>query len=204
MGFRDRAIAVSLVAAVAGAGVPPAAAQGGTTTPSAPAPATSPASPSATSPETPPPLDAAELARLKRKLATETPIFEAAINAPTPTFRVSVSEKVDIWKYWGDPAEVSAFVRPNGGTWHQEFQNMVTPDEFKGYGGVLSNGEKLQLAASSLAFAGAMQLLGAGVRQAKDALARRAQRKAKEEVAAALAEFCAANPAACPAAPTPP
>jgi hypothetical protein len=121
-----------------------------------------------------------------------------------PTFRVSVSQKVDIWKYWGDPAEVAAMVRPRGGTWHHEFQNMVTPDEFKGYGGILTNGEKLQLAATSLAFAGAMQLLGAGVRGAKQALAERAQRKAKEEVQRELAEFCAANPGSCPTTPLPP
>ena len=70
------------------------------------------------------------------------------------------------------PPAVSAMVRPSGGTWHHEFQDMVTPDEFKGYGGILSNGEKLQLAATSLAFAGAMQLLGIGVRQAKEALRR--------------------------------
>lgn len=193
MGFRDRVVAVSLVVAVATAGAAPAVAQSSGTAPTAAPPAEAP------------PLDAAELARVKRKLATQTPLFDAVLNAPTPTFRVSVSEKIDIWKYWGDPAEVSASVRPSGGTWHQEFQNMVTPDEFKGYGGVLGNGEKLQLAATSLAFAGAMQLLGAGVRQAKEALANRSKRQAQEEVERELAAFCAANPAACPAAPaTPP
>jgi hypothetical protein len=138
-------------------------------------------------------------------LAAPTTVRDAAESTPVPTFRVSVSQKVDIWKYWGDPADVSAMVRPNGGTWHHEFQNMVTPDEFKGYGGILTNGEKLQLAASSLAFAGAMQLLGAGVRSAKEALANRAQRKAKEEVQRELAEFCAANPGSCAVTPvTPP
>ena len=159
----------------------------------------------AASPPAPPDADAREVARLKRLLTTATPVRDAAESQPVPTFRVSVSQKVDIWKYWCDPADVSAMVRPNGGTWHQEFQNMVTPDEFKGYGGILTNGEKLQLAASSLAFAGAMQLLGAGVRSAKEALANRAQRKAKEEVQRELAEFCAANPGSCAVNPvTPP
>ncbi len=81
-------------------------------------------------------------------------------SGPEPTFRTSVTERVDIWKFWGEPDEVAAYVRPNGGTWHHEFQNMVTPDEFKGYGGILGNGEKLQLAATSLAFAGAHEAAG--------------------------------------------
>jgi hypothetical protein len=203
MGFRDRLVAVSLAVALAGGGAAPAGAQSSGAPPASLPTASSP--PSAPPPADPAPVDAAELVRLKRKLATPTPLFDAAVHAPVPTFRISVSEKVDIWKYWGDPEAVSAYVRPSGGTWHHEFQNMVTPDEFKGYGGVLGNGEKLQLAATSLAFAGAMQLLGAGVRQAKEALANRAKRRAKEEVDRELAAFCAANPGACPAAPaTPP
>jgi hypothetical protein len=147
-----------------------------------------------------------DLARIRRGLGTDTPLRDSALG-PVPTFRVSVSEKVDIWKFWGDPDEVSAMVRPNGGTWHQEFQNMVTPDEFKGYGGILSNGEKLQLAATSLAFAGAMKLLGMGVRQARDAIQTRAQRQAKEEVQRELEEFYRlhpeARPPATPIAPVP-
>jgi arginine exporter protein ArgO len=76
----------------------------------------------------------------------------------------------------------------------------VTPDEFKGYGGVFTNAEKLQLAATSLAFAGAMQLIGAGVRQAKSALDDRAKRKAKEEVQSELEEFYRLHPEARPPA----
>jgi hypothetical protein len=162
-------------------------------------PATQPAGTAQTEP------DPAEVARVRRALETKTPLKDAALNSPVPDFRVSVSEKVDIWKFWGDDkTAVSAMVRPNGGTWHQEFQNMVTPDEFKGYGGMLTNGEKLQLAATSLAFAGAMQLVGAGVRQAKEALAERARRKAKEEVERELAAFCAEHPGACATAPLSP
>jgi hypothetical protein len=188
-----------LVAGTAGPGVRPLRAQG-----TAPPPAPAPATATPTGEVAPPPLDADALARIKRRLSTGTPLVEAALDAPAPTFRTSVSEKIDIWKYWGDPAAVAAYVRPNGGTWHHEFQDMVTPDEFKGYGSILGNGEKLQLAATSLAFAGAMKLLGAGISQAKDAMATRARRKAKEEVAQELAAFCAANPGACPTAPPPP
>jgi hypothetical protein len=143
----------------------------------------------------------AELARIKRGLASPTTVRDAALKAPAATFRISVTEHVDIWKFWGDDrTAVAASVRPSGGTWHQEFQNMVTPDEFKGYGGVFTNAEKLQLAATSLAFAGAMQLIGAGVRQAKEALDDRAKRKAKEEVQSELEEFYQLHPEARPPA----
>ena len=86
----------------------------------------------------------------------------------TPTFRTSVTQHVDIWKFWGEPEDVAAFVRPSGGTWHSEFQAMVTPDEFRNGAG-LGSAEQLQLAATSLAFAGAMKLLGMGVQQMKQA-----------------------------------
>ena len=126
------------------------------------------------------------------------------LDARTPTFRTSVTERVDIWRFWGEPDEVAAYVRPSGGSWHHEFQDMVTPDEYKGYGGILGNGEKLQLAATSLAFAGAMKLLGIGVQQAKGALHSRTVRKAKEEVQRELEAFYQLHPEARPAAPTPP
>jgi hypothetical protein len=145
-----------------------------------------------------------DVARIKRRLAVDQPLFDAALHSPTPTFRVSVTERVDIWKFWGEPEAVAAYVRPRGGSWHQEFQNMVTPDEFKGYGGILGNGEKLQLAATSLAFAGAMKLLGIGIDKAKDAAHSRTVRKAKEEVQRELEAFYALHPEARPSTPLPP
>jgi len=142
------------------------------------------------------------LARIKRRLATDTPLRDAAAQVPeAPTFRTSVTEHVDIWTFWGDPDEVAAEVRPRGGTWHNEFLDMVTPDEFKGYGGILSNGEKAQLAATSLAFAGAMKLLGMGVQQIKQAARSRTERKAKEEVQRDLEAFYQLHPEARPVTP---
>jgi hypothetical protein len=171
------------------------------TTPAVAAAQATPAAPAAAAPAAPP----ADVSRIKRGLETATPLRDAALNAPAPTFRTSVTEHVDIWKFWGEPGDVAASVRPSGGTWHQEFQNMVTPDEFKGYGGILTNGEKLQLAATSLAFASAMKLVGIGVQQAKDALHDRTVRKAKEEVQQELEAFYQLHPEARPGAPaTPP
>ena len=157
--------------------------------------------PGAAAGQSAPPADAADLARIKDRLETPTPLRDAAGQVQvTPTFRTSVTQHVDIWKFWGEPDEVAAYVRPRGGTWHQEFQAMVTPEEFRNGAG-LGSGEQLQLAATGLAFASAMRLLGIGVQQLKQAAHERAERKAKEEVQCELAEFCAATPGACAGTP---
>jgi hypothetical protein len=186
----------------------------------APAPATRPGEPPEPPPAQPGPVPSAgqgsaendqsgsaaspaDIRRIKRRLTTGTPLLDSALTRPT--FRTSVTERVDIWRFWGEPDEVAAYVRPRGGSWHHEFQDMVTPDAYKGYGGILGNGEKLQLAATSLAFAGAMKLLGIGVQQAKEALHNRTVRKAREEVQRELEAFYLLHPEARPAAPaTPP
>ncbi len=151
----------------------------------------------------PPPVDdpSAALARIKRRLNTETPLRDMAEQMPvTPTFRTSVTQHVDIWKFWGEPEDVAAFVRPRGGTWHNEFQNMVTPEEFRNGAG-FGTAEQLQLAATSLAFAGAMKLIGMGVQQMKQAAHNRTERKAKEEVQRELEAFYALHPEARPGTP---
>jgi hypothetical protein len=168
-------------------------------TPAAPSPAEAPAS--GVPDPAPLPTTPADLARIKRRLDAGTPLLDSALTRPT--FRTSVTGRVDIWRFWGEPDAVSAFVRPRGGNWHHEFQDMVTPDAFKGYGGILGNGEKLQLAATSLAFAGAMKLLGMGVQQAQEALHERAVRKARDEVQRELEAFYQLHPEARPASAPP-
>jgi hypothetical protein len=176
----------------------PAAAAAQTPAPPAGAAETQPATP----PQTPADDASPALARIKRRLNTDTPLRDAAEQMPeAPTFRTSVTEHFDIWEFWGEPDEVAAYVRPRGGSWHHEFQDMVTPDEFKGFGGGLGNAERLQLAATSMAFAGAMKLLGIGVQQAKQAAQSRSQRKAKEEVQRELEAFYALHPEARPVTP---
>ena len=160
------------------------------------------AEPTQTSTAPPPPADESSpaLARIKRRLNTETPLRDMAEQPEAPTFRTSVTQHVDIWKFWGEPEDVAAFVRPRGGTWHNEFTAMVTPDEFRNAAG-FGSAEQLQLAATSLAFAGAMKLLGIGVQQMKQAAHSRAVRKAKEEVQRELEAFYALHPEARPATP---
>jgi hypothetical protein len=190
-------LAVAL-ASPAAAQTGPASAAPAQERPAAPAPAPRTPTLSKAPAATVPPAD---LARIKRRLDAGTPIRDAVTTAaPVPTFRTSVTERIDIWKFWGDPEDVAAFVRPRGGTWHNEFQAMVTPDVLKNGGAGLGNGERLQLAATGLAFAGAMKLLGIGVQQAKEALQNRTVRKAKEEVQSELEAFYLLHPEARPAA----
>lgn len=201
--MRPRAALLAVVLAVPTA---PAANAGQMAAPTDAAPAASAApAPASAPPATPP---GSDIARIKRRLDTGTPLLDAALTSPPPTatatFRASVTERFDIWKYWGEPDAVAAYVRPRGGPWHQEFQNMVTPDAFKGYGGILGNSEKLQLAATSLAVAGAMKLLGIGVKHARDAAQTRAKREAQDEVRRELEAFYALHPEARPTTPLPP
>ena len=150
------------------------------------------------------PVPVTNVDHVRQQLDTPSPLRDTVEMTPPPTFRVSVSEdRVDISRFWGAPDAVSPMVRPSGGPWHHEYVNMVTPDEFKGYGAIFTNGEKMQLAATSLAFAGAMQLLTAGIGKAKEALDDRAKRKARIEVQSALEEFYQLHPEVRPAS-TPP
>jgi hypothetical protein len=150
--------------------------------------------------QAPEPAEAPQLARIKHKLQTPTPLLDQTVNTQLPTFRVSVSEKAfDLWSFWGDPEELAKEIRPRFGSWHQEFQKMVTPDDFQGLGPGMGNGERAQLAATSFAFALAMKYLSKKFEG-------RAGRKAKEEVVRELEAFYALHPEARPAAaaPTPP
>jgi hypothetical protein len=134
-----------------------------------------------------------DLARVKHRLETPTPLLDWTVNTQLPTFRVSVSEKAfDIWTFWGDPEALAREIRPRFGPWHQEFQKMVTPDDFQGLGPGMGNGERAQLAATSFAFAYAMKVL-------KNRLEGRGPRKAKEEVQRELEAFYALHPEARPA-----
>ena len=158
--------------------------------------------PAAASAQEPATAEAAALARIKQQMEAPTTIRDAVEHVPVvPTFRTSVTERVDIWKFWGEPDAVAAEVRPRSGSWHSEFQNMVTPDEVKGYGASIGNAETLQMVATSMAFALGMKALTGAI---AGAIEGRAERKAKEEVQRELEAFYVLHPEARPAAPTPP
>ncbi len=153
-------------------------------------------------------LPPARLDRIRSALAAPAPIRESLgdPDAIVPTFRIGIQERpFDIWEFWGTPDDaVAAYVRPwVGGTWHHEFQQMVTPDEFKGFG-TFGNAERLQLVATQLAFGTAMALARAGVESLRAAARERERAKAREEVRRALEEFYRAHPEARPPAAPPP
>lgn len=141
----------------------------------------------------------AAIGHIRRGLETPAPLRDATIDAP-PTFRVSVwQERIDITRFWGDPDAVGANVHAPGGPWHHEFQNMVVPDEFRGWGytNILDNREMANVAFMSTELMLAVQYLPVAV---KTGLERRGRRLAREEVQRELAEFFATHPEARPPA----
>ena len=136
--------------------------------------------------------------RVRQRLETPTPLRDAAIDAP-PTFRVSVwQERVDITTFWGEPDAVGANVHPLGGPWHHEYQRMVVPEEFRGWGytNIVDNATLARTAAGSMSLAMAMQYVPKAI---KGGLQGRARRRAKEEVQRELAAFYAVHTEARPA-----
>jgi hypothetical protein len=144
------------------------------------------------------PAAATDLDRIRQRLESPSALRDRIEIADTPTFRVSVSEDaVDIRRFWGEPDAVSPTVRPSGGPWHHEFVDMVTPDEFKGYGAIFTNSEKAALASQAMASALLFQYLPGAISSAVTHLRERA---AKQEVQLALEEFYDAHPGTRPTA----
>jgi len=141
---------------------------------------------------------AADLDRIRQRLESPSALRDTVETTDPPTFRTSVSEDaVDIRRFWGQPDAVSPIVRPNGGPWHHEYLDMVTPDEFKGYGGIFTNGEKATLASQAMVSALLFQYLPAAI---GSAVTHMRERAAKQEVQLALEEFYEAHPGTRPAA----
>lgn len=78
---------------------------------------------------------------------------------------------------------------PYGGMTHQEFLNMVTPNEYKGYS-IFTNKEGMTVAATSLALQWALMK---AIDKLKEASTERAKEAARKEVLAAMNELEAAR-----------
>jgi hypothetical protein len=135
--------------------------------------------------------------RIRRGLERPSLLLPATtkVEVEGTTYRVTVTQKpFDIWKYWG-PKEtaVSSNVRTSYfSNWHHEYLRMVTPDA--GRRAALFPGGMVPLMPGLTALTNAIE----------EALRKRAQRKAKEEVQQALEEFFRVHPEARVAAPAPP
>ena len=114
-----------------------------------------------------------------------------------PIFRVDINERRP--RYWDLEAPFLFPIEPRTSTtrWHDEFLAMTTPDEVRAFSGLNSgSAETLQLAATSLLFAGAVKLVQSGFAKWQDGRRQGKVRAAREEVDAAIAAWEAANPPA--------
>jgi len=102
-----------------------------------------------------------------------------------PVFRVDVErEKIDIQAILGKESLLRGAV-PYGGMTHQEFLDLVTPNDVKGYA-AFSNGQGAIVAATSIALQWALQKALDTYKKAKDAREREAARKEVDEALEAL------------------
>ncbi|SRR6266540_564882 len=128
--------------------------------------------------------EAARLERLRRAL-TEAP----AITVPPPThaeggvFRVTVLGRKPANPLWVDWSAVPSYVRPRFPSYHYEFLQQVTPEEFRA-GTLYPQGIPVD------------QVVRFLVKQIKSANRKGQEANAKEEVRKALEELlaCRANP----------
>ena len=105
-----------------------------------------------------------------------------------PVFRVEVFAKKPTVEDILGPDYLKGPV-PYGGMTHQEFLNMVTPNEFKGYS-VFTNREGMMVAATSLAMQWALMK---AIDKLKAANTERAKEAARREVLEAMNELEAAR-----------
>jgi hypothetical protein len=153
--------------------------------PVAPAPAGSTAGPAG-----PPSQDALQVSvdRIREGLSRE-PVIRLDSQ---PVFRVAISERRP--RYWDLQSPFLFTVEPRSTTtrWHDEFLSMVTPEEASMYGPLHSSGERAQLVATGLLFAGAVKLVQAGFSEWQENRREAKARAARAEVDAALAAWDAA------------
>ena len=113
------------------------------------------------------------------------------LEAP-PVFRIEVTERRP--RDWDLPPPFHFTFEPQaGGSWHNQFLAMTTPDEARMYSPMYSNTDTAMVAATSLLFAGAMSLVKAGFGEWRQNRKEGKARAARAEVDAALAEWEKAN-----------
>lgn len=132
------------------------------------------------------------LKRIQRAL-TKTPairLLQPTTRDGRQVYRVDIEgEKIDIQALLGrDSLRAPASY---GGMTHQEFLDLVTPNDVKGYA-AFSNGEGMVVAATSIALQWAVLKAVDKFKQAQDARAKEQARKEVEEALAALRKARAA------------
>jgi hypothetical protein len=126
------------------------------------------------------------LSRIQRALATPPALKlpEPQMRNGRPVYRVDIeATKIDIRTLLGREALRGAV--PYGGMTHQEFLDMVTPNDVRGYA-PFSNAEGFTVAATSIALQWAVLKAVDALKKAKDARAQEAAAKEVEEALEAL------------------
>jgi hypothetical protein len=127
------------------------------------------------------------LARIQRALASPPSIriVEGPSRNGRPLYRVDVeADKIDIHALLGT-ADLTRGAVPYGGMTHQEFLDMVTPNDVRGYA-PFSNGEGMMIAATSIALQWAVLKAVDKLKRAADERAKSAARAEVEEALEAL------------------
>ena len=126
------------------------------------------------------------LSRIQRALSSPPALklLEPQMRDGRPVYRVDVEgARIDIRTLLGKEALRGAV--PYGGMTHQEFLDMVTPDDVRGYA-AFSNAEGITVAATSIALQWAVLKAIDALKKAKDARAQDAARKEVEDALEAL------------------
>jgi hypothetical protein len=126
------------------------------------------------------------LARIQRALSgpPALKLLEPQMRNGRPVYRVDVEgAKIDIRTLLAKDALRGAV--PYGGMTHQEFLDMVTPNDVRGYA-PFSNAEGITVAATSIALQWAVLKAVDALKKAKDARAQDAARKEVEDALEAL------------------
>jgi hypothetical protein len=126
------------------------------------------------------------LKRIQRALAAPPAlkVLEPTMRNGRPVYRVDIEgAKIDIRTLLGKDALRGPV--PYGGMTHQEFLDMVTPDDVRGYA-AFSNAEGITVAATSIALQWAVLKAIDALKKAKDVRAQEAARKEVEDALEAL------------------
>ena len=125
------------------------------------------------------------LERIRRDLARPDALRSSAERGRGPMFRVEIEAPLPRFSDFVGDGELLASPSPWGGMTHHEFLAMVTPPQARAYG-AFTNGDLLQVVATSLASAYAVQGALGLVEGVKAMLRERRTSAAKAEVAEVL------------------
>ena len=151
-------------------------------------PSTKPPPAAGASETQPAPLDElpVSLTRIQRALSNPAAlkVYDPVMRDGRPVYRVDVEgAKIDLQTLLGQESLRGAV--PYGGMTHQEFLDLVTPDDVRGYA-PYSNAEGITIAATSIALKWAVLKAIDVLKKAQDAREQEAARKEVEEALEAL------------------